>query len=1006
MKYFLTILSIFFGTCAHSQELLTTIYDRSKGFPHFEINKVITGPNANLYVLTNASQLFKFDGYTFKEFHFPSSREVSNIYFFKDRLVASTLGIDRRPDERFYLFEKDGTFIRDDSTYQEVNQTAMIDSSGQIFLYDNEIDDFRALSSPFHEDLQFAFNYQQNFTYGNITYVPLFHVNNSWRFAQLDNRNFKILDTIIAFSTPGLDNTSHEFVSFSPQKNAIKYFGSNDEIGLDQYLNPNRTYNGKMSSHVNGAPLIGLYSDGVKSSLLEIGDRKIELIGEINHSTATSMIQDKTGKFWLASFSGLVKVNPAFQVFSSQNQHLSRAIFTINEDENGHVWFGGYNTGWSYFDGNKVYRSSFFGSRRDLVLPGSFRDDDGTIYVFTSLYNSLTKIEKGRVHLIENKSDNAFNAGYIIKKFGNTYALGMQNYCLGLTDNLEGNWQDLKKIGKEKGLDLVNVLCIEQDANGRFWCGRPSTGIALYDPVLDTAITWKRENTLDIGVGAMSMLLDDRGNLWIGAHDGLYFLENPQDISLSLDSLSSKLKRIELPNLDRSMVAAITSHDKMLIFGNSSSLGIIDLDNYYDNPDNFPIYLLRYGIDIPGNSTQQNCMFIDSKAQLWVGTQDEALVCKLDQLTLDTIMTEIEFVGFSIGHHEYDSIPDEINLPKDNRNFSIKVKPKYNPFLTRNIFYDVLLTNKNDTILFDQNVEELNRERIFLGSGNYLLKITAKKNGLHMDAKSIKVNAPLSLTENPIFWLLSILFLAAGFVVFLIFRNRQKRGLLERDLAIKDLSNERDKLQIHSIINSFNPHFINNSLHWAQSKYRKDPTLVTLIGRLSENIRYLFENTRKKKAYHALSGELKIVENYIKIQQIRFGDSFEYIKPMERSLKKWLDFSVFIMQIQIHVENAIEHGLRNRIESTFVQIELEETKTDLLLKITDDGIGRNGASAKESNGTQSGTHMLDELAVIFNQVNTNAIKTTYKDDIFQDGQTRFGTQVLISIPKDYKYELR
>lgn len=105
------------------------------------------------------------------------------------------------------------------------------------------------------------------------------------------------------------------------------------------------------------------------------------------------------------------------------------------------------------------------------------------------------------------------------------------------------------------------------------------------------------------------------------------------------------------------------------------------------------------------------------------------------------------------------------------------------------------------------------------------------------------------------------------------------------------------------------------------------------------------------------------------------------------------------MQLQIHVENAIEHGLRNRSQSTFVRIEIEEEGEHVLLRVIDDGIGRARAHQLRSKRTQAGTAMLRDLQAALNSFNEQKISTTYIDHIYGD----YGTEVVIQIPKNFYY---
>ena len=112
--------------------------------------------------------------------------------------------------------------------------------------------------------------------------------------------------------------------------------------------------------------------------------------------------------------------------------------------------------------------------------------------------------------------------------------------------------------------------------------------------------------------------------------------------------------------------------------------------------------------------------------------------------------------------------------------------------------------------------------------------------------------------------------------------------------------------------------------------------------------------------------------------------------------------------MQIHIENAIEHGLRNRQESSFVALEIEESDHFISFMIIDDGCGRTKAASIESNGTQTGTKMLLDLHELFNSLeeNENIIQTQYEDDIFKNKNgVKYGTRVIIKIPKKFTYEV-
>ena len=114
-----------------------------------------------------------------------------------------------------------------------------------------------------------------------------------------------------------------------------------------------------------------------------------------------------------------------------------------------------------------------------------------------------------------------------------------------------------------------------------------------------------------------------------------------------------------------------------------------------------------------------------------------------------------------------------------------------------------------------------------------------------------------------------------------------------------------------------------------------------------------------------------------------------------------------LMQVLIHTENAIERGLRNRKESTFLRVALEDEGHHLKIVVEDDGIGYSNAIKRNIRGTQQGTRMLASLHEIFNARNVRKIISAIEDNIYINPHTGqgYGTRISILIPKQFNYEL-
>jgi sensor histidine kinase YesM len=215
-------------------------------------------------------------------------------------------------------------------------------------------------------------------------------------------------------------------------------------------------------------------------------------------------------------------------------------------------------------------------------------------------------------------------------------------------------------------------------------------------------------------------------------------------------------------------------------------------------------------------------------------------------------------------------------------------------------------------------------------------------------------------------------------------------------------------IQVQAIVNQLNPHFINNALQWLQVRLDRnnDKEGIGVVGKLSENISTVFRNSRNQKAYHALPNELKLAENYLFIQKQRFKDMLDYEMPDEDILQSLEDVNIPLLMIQIHVENAVEHGIRNQAKGGSVKVNCNDEKDYIIIHIEDDGVGREAAKKIGSKGTQNGTKMLQELEIIYNKQNNFEIKQFYEDEIFETtGGVKYGTRVILQIPKQYNYEI-
>ncbi len=124
---------------------------------------------------------------------------------------------------------------------------------------------------------------------------------------------------------------------------------------------------------------------------------------------------------------------------------------------------------------------------------------------------------------------------------------------------------------------------------------------------------------------------------------------------------------------------------------------------------------------------------------------------------------------------------------------------------------------------------------------------------------------------------------------------------LELD-AVK-LRNENLTSKYESLKSQLDPHFLFNSLNVLTNLvYQDADKSARFIKQLSEVYRYVLEVRNKELV--PLGAELKFVESYLFLQQIRFGDKLKVDNRLEG-----VEGLIPPLALQILVENAIKHNV-------------------------------------------------------------------------------------------------
>jgi tetratricopeptide (TPR) repeat protein len=171
---------------------------------------------------------------------------------------------------------------------------------------------------------------------------------------------------------------------------------------------------------------------------------------------------------------------------------------------------------------------------------------------------------------------------------------------------------------------------------------------------------------------------------------------------------------------------------------------------------------------------------------------------------------------------------------------------------------------------------------------------------------------------------LLVLVLVAGALIFRQNKLRSKQRSIELEQKL--------------LRSQMNPHFIFNSLQAIQNFIftHDKKEAAKYLSAFAHVIRAVLENSRLEQI--PLEKEISLLEKYLQLQKLRFGERFDY----ELHIDPELDLENTLippMLSQPFIENAVEHGMGKIETGGKIDIYFRQESKYLLLEIIDNGNG-------------------------------------------------------------------
>ena len=148
---------------------------------------------------------------------------------------------------------------------------------------------------------------------------------------------------------------------------------------------------------------------------------------------------------------------------------------------------------------------------------------------------------------------------------------------------------------------------------------------------------------------------------------------------------------------------------------------------------------------------------------------------------------------------------------------------------------------------------------------------------------------------------------------------------LQMESAMKDL-------ELKTIRSNLQPHFIFNSLNSIRALIDEDPELARkAITKISNILR---SSITKQDATDSLENELKLVNDYLALEKIRFEERLSLTQDIDPAS---LPIQVPTMMLQTLVENAIKHGISSLEQGGRIHIKTSYTNHQLEIEVINSG---------------------------------------------------------------------
>ncbi|MBK8449116.1 MAG: histidine kinase [Saprospiraceae bacterium] len=517
------------------------------------------------------------------------------------------------------------------------------------------------------------------------------------------------------------------------------------------------------------------------------------------------------------------------------------------------------------------------------------KDEKGRIYLYKE--TEIYQLEHGRLKLIPKLTN--LNPGFTacLYLFWSTTLKKLVCAQRGGIWIYDPETHNVEKIRWTSGIfSTLYVLTIEEDKQGRLWCGSYA-GMVCYEPQTKSDDYFSSKDYKFEGVLSICPVGDSL--LFLGTNNGLWKWDI--NSSQAIQILKSSLKHL--------VSSILNLKDSLLICGHNKGLSTIKLHELFVEQESFREFNFYNGF--PGMVPDQNTAYLDSRGNYWVSGMDRLCMIKANLLWHEEEPLRIQFTKLNGKLLVYGQ---ETALINSGKSISIEFDVIGNLRPIEQSFRFRIRDKSSWSEWFSYHHYNLSE----LASGLYQVELEQEDNSndskIHLKHAilEMKISQPV-MSEPWINGMLSFLSLIIlGGLAWYVIKLRFSRK------KIKQLEQESKYQQARMLTAQINPHFMSNFLTSIQNSvnFQESEKANEKLLQVSSFLRKFLGSLNSKD--HAglilLKDELEIIRIFLEMQNVLHNGRLDWSINLSENLDptEWL---VPPLLLQPDIENAIVWGI-------------------------------------------------------------------------------------------------